>query len=119
MKKIKFLAILSILLLSSSLMTNNVWADNAADSETVITDELEIEASAESESECEVEGPYGQCSTSADADVSIKVTWLDQDTILYHAPADTALDLKSTLVASSTILSGLVAMMIKLKNKWA
>ena len=119
MKKIKFLLIISVILLSSGLMVNNAWADSASDSETIITDEFEIEASAESESECEVEGPYGQCSTSADADVNIKVTWLNQDTVLYHAPVDTALDVKSTLVAGSTILSGLVAMMVKLKNKWA
>ncbi len=111
-----------------------------ASSTQVIADELEqsqkqkqnVEANAEAGSAC-VAGPYGQCATYAEAEVSVEVEQEQEQKIVYvdsqkegevkgvmtHQPVDTAMDTQTTAAAASTIFSGIVALVIKVKKRLA
>ncbi|MEA2056452.1 MAG: hypothetical protein U9O78_01905 [Patescibacteria group bacterium] len=118
MKKANLTASLFLLFTGLIVAVSPAFAQNqAAEEEQTYEVECEVYADGygESSSTCYVTGEQYQELSQSQEDRVVYIQTADAAEI--HVPVDTALDFKSTLAAASTMFSGLVALVIKLKNR--
>ncbi len=116
---------ISLLVASATFLTASapVSAEQTQSASQEQSYEVECEVYAdgygESSSTCYVTGEqYQELQQSQDQeDRVVYIQTAAEKEVVEHVPVDTALDLKSTLAAAGTIMSGLAAFAVKLKNR--
>jgi hypothetical protein len=116
---------ISLLVASATFLSASspIFAEQTQSARQGQTYEVECEVYAdgygESSSNCYVTGAqYQELQQSQDQeDRVVYIQTAAEKEVVEHVPVDTALDLKSTVAAASTMLSGLAAFVVKMKSR--